>query len=400
MYNNIKTRQSRFSHGSRSGGRSRGNFGGKKTSSVNPNLYVNRAKDQIAHEEVIIKHKFTDFGLDQQIVDRVLRRGYETPTTVQDQAIPLAMAGRDVIGSADTGSGKTAAFVLPLLHKMVRDRNQKALIIVPTRELAVQIDDEIRLFSAGLGINTATIIGGAGFGNQLRMLQRRPQFVIGTPGRLKDHLNRKTLRIGDFSNLVLDEADRMVEMGFIDDIRTIVSMLPAHRQSLFFSATIMPEVRGLINSFMKDPASVSVKTRDTSENVDQDVVKFTDAYSKFTSLNDMLADEAFKKVLIFGRTKHGVEKLNDALLERGFKTVSIHGNKSQPQRQRALQDFKQDRATIMIATDVAARGLDIPNVSHVINYDAPDSYQDYIHRIGRTGRANNKGIALTFVSHY
>lgn len=400
MYKNTKTSYRRFSAGpnharSNRGGRS--NAGPRRGSYINPDLFVSKA---VAGPELAvtpITHTFNDFGLDPVITERIARRGFTTPTPIQDQSILPIMAGRDVIGIADTGTGKTAAFILPLLHKLFRDRSARALIIVPTRELAVQIEDELRAFSNGLPIFSALLIGGGGFGTQLKALQRRPQFVIGTPGRLKDHLTRGTLRLEDVSNLVLDEADRMVEMGFITDVRALISRMNHERQSLFFSATIMPEVRNLINSFMKNPETVSVKTRDTSQNVEQDVVRFTDNFHKVSLLHGMLSQEEFKKVLIFGRTKHGVEKLHESLKERGIRSVSIHGNKNQGQRQRALQEFKQDHAQVMVATDVAARGLDIPDVSHVINYDLPDNYSDYIHRIGRTGRANKKGIALTFV---
>lgn len=395
MYNNIKSRHSRFGSRNRSGGR--GFRAANKNNGINPNVYVNKAAGAVEEAPVVITHTFSDFGFNPQLLERITRRGFTSPTPIQDQSIPLTMQGQDVIGIADTGTGKTAAFLLPILHKMLYNRNEKALIIVPTRELAVQIEDELRAFTPGLQIFSALCIGGAGFGNQVRALQRRPQFIIGTPGRLKDHINRRTLRLNDVTNLVLDEADRMVEMGFIDDIRMLLSQLPAERQSLFFSATVMPEVKNLINSFLKNPVTVSVKKRDTSANVDQDVIRYTDAFSKLSLLHDILAHEESKKVLIFGRTKHGVEKLCEELQDRGFSAVSIHGNKSQPQRQRALDDFKQNRAQIMVATDVAARGLDIPNVTHVINYDVPENYADYIHRIGRTGRANNKGKALTFI---
>lgn len=395
MYNNIKSNYSRFGSRNRSGGR--GGSRGQRNNGINPNIYVNKSAIETVEEKIEIKHKFTDFAFNPMLIERINRRGYITPTPIQDQTIPLIMNGRDVIGIADTGTGKTAAFLLPILHKMLHNRNEKALIIVPTRELAVQIEDELRAFSPGLQIFSALCIGGTGFGNQVRALQRRPQFIIGTPGRLKDHMNRRTMHLNDVTNLVLDEADRMVEMGFIEDIRALISNLPTTRQSLFFSATVMPEVKNLVNSFLNNPVTVSVKKRDTSANVDQDVVRYTDSFSKLSLLHDILAHEESKKVLIFGRTKHGVEKLNEELQDRGFSAVSIHGNKSQPQRQRALDDFKQNRAQIMVATDVAARGLDIPNVTHVINYDVPENYADYIHRIGRTGRANNKGKALTFV---
>lgn len=393
MYNNVKTRGRGFRGGRGSGGRSRRS----SSSGVNPSMYINKAVETVDQVAEPITHRFSDFSLNAQIVERIQARGYVTPTPIQDKSIPVIMAGRDVIGIADTGTGKTAAFLLPMLHKFLRDRMQKALIVVPTRELAVQIDDELRAFARGLPIHSALLLGGNGYGAQLQALRRNPQFIIGTPGRLKDHLQRRTLRLNEVNNLVLDEADRMVEMGFINDVRMLISELPRDRQSLFFSATITPEVSRLIAQFTNNPETVSVKTRDTSQNVDQDIIRFTDPFHRMTLLHELLVQEEFRKVLIFGRTKHGVEKLSKALEERGISNVSIHGNKNQSQRQRALSEFKENRAQVLVATDVAARGLDIPDVTHVINYDVPENYADYVHRIGRTGRANKKGKALTFV---
>lgn len=381
-------------------GRSRG-FGSRSRrpafSGTNSSLYVNKVVELPDQIQEPITHTFEDFLLNPIVLARVKAKGYVTPTPIQDKAIPIVMSGRDVIGLADTGTGKTAAFLLPLLDKFLKDRFQKVLIIVPTRELAVQIDEELKAFAQGMNFHSALCLGGSGYGSQFNALRRSPRFVIGTPGRLKDHVNQRTLRLHDFNNLVLDEADRMVDMGFIKDVRELVSQLPRERQSLFFSATISPEVRTLIQNFTTNPETVSVKKRETSQNVDQDIVRYTDNFHKMTLLHNILLQEDAKKVLIFGRTKHGVQKLSDALVERGFGTASIHGNKSQSQRQRALDDFKKNRVQILAATDVAARGLDIPDVTHVINFDAPEQYADYIHRIGRTGRANKTGKALTFV---
>ncbi len=395
MYNNTRTSRRPFL------GRSRQQrFGrhGPKSTTVDPLRFINKSADQPIERPYEPTHTFSDFGLNSQIVERVSRHGYVTPTPIQDQAIPVVMTNTDIIGLADTGTGKTAVFLLPLIDKMLSDRSQKALIIVPTRELAVQIDEELKAFASGLPIYSAVCIGGNGYGHQDRALQRRPQFVIGTPGRLKDHFERRTLRLNDVQNLVIDEADRLVDMGFIRDIRLLVGKLPIDRQTLFFSATMAPEVQDMVQTFLRSPQTISVKKRETSINVDQDVIHFTDNYHKMTLLHDLLAKAEFKKVLIFGRTKHGVEKLNEALRERGFSSISIHGNKSQSQRQRSLNEFKANQAQVMVATDVAARGLDIPNVTHVINFDLPQSFGDYIHRIGRTGRADQKGVALTFVS--
>lgn len=397
MYNNTRTSRRPPI------GRSRASrFARRKTassgSSINPSRYINKSEDLPTELPYVATHTFSDFGLNSQVLERVARHGYITPTPIQDQAIPAVMAGNDVIGLADTGTGKTAVFLLPLIHRMLGDRTQKCLIIVPTRELAVQIDEELKVFAYGLPIYSAVCIGGNGYGHQDRALQRRPQFVIGTPGRLKDHLERRTLHLHDFQNLVIDEADRLVDMGFIQDIRVLVGKLPPLRQTLFFSATMPPEVQGMVHSFLRNPQSISVKKRETSVNVDQDVIRYTDNFHKMSLLCEWLTKDECKKVLIFGRTKHGVERLCDELVARGFSATSIHGNKSQSQRQRSLNEFKDNKTQILVATDVAARGLDIPHVTHVINFDQPQSYGDYIHRIGRTGRADQKGKALTFVS--
>ncbi|QQG50281.1 MAG: DEAD/DEAH box helicase [Candidatus Berkelbacteria bacterium] len=360
-------------------------------------MYINKAVDVPDQVNEPIVHRFEDFQLAERIVERVKARGFTTPTPIQDKTIPLICSGRDVIGVAATGTGKTAAFLLPLINKFLKDPTQKSLIIVPTRELAVQINEELRIFTEGMRIFSALCVGGQGYGNQLRALRNQPQFIIGTPGRLKDHFQSRAMRLDNVANLVLDEADRMVEMGFIKDVRTLIAALPKARQSLFFSATITSEVQRLIQEFTNNPESVSVKKRETSQNVDQDIIHFTDPLHRMTLLHDLLTKEECTKVLVFGRTKHGVEKLSQALVERGFSAVSIHGNKNQAQRQRALDEFKGNKFQVLVATDVAARGLDIPDVSHVINFDAPESYSDYIHRIGRTGRADKTGKAFTFV---
>ncbi|MEK9151146.1 MAG: DEAD/DEAH box helicase [Patescibacteria group bacterium] len=342
-------------------------------------------------------HRFADFEMHSKLKANVAAVGYVHPTPIQDGTIPHILNGRDVIGVANTGTGKTAAFLLPLIHKTFKHRTEKVLIIVPTRELALQIEDELRKFSAGSGLNSALCIGGANMGNQLRSLSRNPSFVIGTPGRLKDLIERKKLHIAEFNNIVLDEVDRMLDMGFINDIKYLVALLKTPRQSLFFSATMPREIADLARKFANDPVTITIKARATAENVDQDIVRVLRTEEKIEVLHNILLKPEVKKVLIFGRTKHGVEKLSHRLIERGFKADSIHGDKSQSQRARALRRFKQDEISILVATDVAARGLDIPDVSHVINYELPENYEDYIHRIGRTGRASKKGNALTFV---
>ena len=269
--------------------------------------------------------------------------------------------------------------------------------MVPTRELAVQIEEEFRIFARGLGLYSALVVGGASMNRQLSQLQRHPQFIIGTPGRLKDLIENYGLRLDEFDSLVLDEADRMLDMGFIKDIRTILGHMKPQKQTLFLSATITSEIDSLISELLHDPETVSVRKGETADHVEQNIVEIEGRDQKQAKLIELLNDPEFNKVLIFGETKHGVQRLSDNLNKLGIRTQAIHGNKSQPQRQRALQDFKNERVQALIATDVAARGLDIPNVSHVINYDVPHTYEDYVHRIGRTGRAGKRGSALTFV---
>ena len=361
------------------------------------NLFIKKASETSPSESYTPHNSFNDFNLVQPLHQNISKKGYTHPTPIQDKAIQPILDGRDLIGIANTGTGKTAAFLIPLLEKIYRNRNEKVLIVTPTRELAGQINDEFREFAFGMRIFSALIIGGASSRKQVFDLRRNPNVVIGTPGRLKDLIEQKQLRLTDFRNIVLDEVDLMVDIGFINDIKFFVSLLPTPRQSLFFSATVPSKVQEILRDFVKDPVTVSVQQQPTSENVDQDIVRVVDRTKKVDQLHDLLNQDEFNKVMIFGRTKHGIEKLNKQLTERGFNVGAIHGNRTQGQRQRILQSFKQNNIQILLATDVASRGLDIDNVSHVINYDLPGTYEDYIHRIGRNGRADKKGIALTFV---
>ena len=350
----------------------------------------------MADEAYAPQHQFNDFAICQALKDNIAAKGYVTPTPIQDQAIPAILAGRDLIGIANTGTGKTAAFLVPLIEKIVQDKNQRALIVTPTRELALQIGAELREFSRGSGIRWAMIIGGAGMWRQKQDIRAGAHVVIATPGRLKDLIREHVISMSQFRNVVLDEADRMVDIGFINDIKYFISLLPQARQSLFFSATISGKVSEVLAQFVKNPMTVSVSKQDTARGIAQSIVQVTNGKKKIEYLHELLIQKGFDKVLIFGRTKWGVEKLAGELVTRGFKAGAIHGNKRQSQRQRTLMQFKQNEISILLATDVASRGLDIDDVSHVINYDLPESYDDYIHRIGRTGRANKTGIALTF----
>ena len=376
---------------------------GRRRNFVNPGLridvnrFVKRAQNIESEEIYQPKHQFDNFAIDSQLKQNILTKDYTTPTPIQDQVIPLVLEGKDVIGIANTGTGKTAAFLIPLINKIILDRRQKVIIMVPTRELASQIQNELFSFNNNIFIKSAICIGGANIRLQIRDLRNNPSFVIGTPGRLKDLIERKILYLGNFRTVVLDEADRMLDMGFIHAMKEILSLMPSQRQTLLFSATLSVQVEQLTKQFQISPIKVSVKTRETLAHVDQDIVRVAHQGQKIDVLHDLLVKPDFEKVLVFGETKHGVQELSDALNKRGFKSTAIHGNKNQTARQRALKQFKLNEVRILVATDVAARGLDIPNVSHVINFDIPASYDDYVHRIGRTGRAGNPGKALTFV---
>lgn len=367
---------------------------------IHPDRFVNKA---VAREDVaayLPTHSFKDFALGETLQRNIQDHNYITPTPIQDRAIPPILEGHDLIGLANTGTGKTAAFLLPILQMLGRDRPREvsSLIVAPTRELAVQINEEFRMFSKNLGLYSALCVGGASANVQKSALARRPQVVIGTPGRLKDLVEQRALHLEYVRILVLDEADRMLDMGFIRDIKFLIKLLPQKRQSLCFSATLALDVQQLVYEILVDPVTISVKIGEVSNTIDQNVIKADSAQHKFELLTGLLRKPEFEKVLIFGQTKWGVQRLADDLDKQGFFVEAIHGNKSQPQRQKALKAFKENEAHVLVATDVAARGLDIPDVSHVINFDQPNTYEDYVHRIGRTGRAGKSGQALTFVS--
>lgn len=388
---------------SNQGGR-RGGYGGRRGGGRNKTFDPTHVilESQAAPVEVVEKevyqntHQFNDFKIVDTIKDNIEARGYKTPTPIQDKIIPPILEGRDVVGIANTGTGKTAAFLIPLLNKVLLDHNEKVLIITPTRELALQIRDELRLFTQNMRVYSTLCIGGASIHRQIDNLRRGQSFVIGTPGRIKDLNQRGRLNFNQFSNIVLDEVDRMLDMGFIHEIKEIINSLPQHRSSLFFSATMTKNVKDVMRDFLRDPVYISVKTQDTANNVYQDIVR-TGGKAKLDVLHDLLIREEFQKVLVFGRTKHAADRLTRNLKDRGIRANAIHGNKSQGQRERALKQFKNNHVQVLIATDVVARGVDIKNVTHVINYELPESYESYIHRIGRTGRADSKGVALTFV---
>ncbi len=342
-------------------------------------------------------NSFDDFAIHPLLKSNIAQKGYKNPSEIQDKAIPIGLAGQDIIGIANTGTGKTAAFCIPILNKLLRQQGSTALIIAPTRELAIQIEEQCKLFAKNSGLRGALLIGGLTIGRQFTALKGQPSIYIGTPGRLKDHVNKGTLNLSRCSMIVLDEVDRMLDMGFINDIRFLLAKLPEQRQSFFFSATVSPEINRLIDTFTKDPVTINVKTGETTDNVHQDILAYSTKAEKLDRLHDVLISALTTKSLIFSETKYGAERLAKELVTRGFKADSIHGGKSQGARKRAMDAFREGKIEALVATDVAARGLDVLDISHVINFDVPHTYDDYVHRIGRAGRAGRTGQALTFV---
>jgi len=373
----------------------RSNRGGNKEY-IDPARFIKAARS-VETVAYVPKNMFADFDVHELLHDNITKKGFTAPSPIQDQAIPAGLTGQDVIGIANTGTGKTVAFAVPVLHKLMTDPNAKALIMAPTRELATQIEDECRMLAKGSGLYGALLIGGAAMGPQLGDLRQNPSIVIGTPGRIKDHMERGSLDLSTFNIVVLDEVDRMLDMGFINDMRIILDAMAEGRQSFFFSATLDPKVRNLIYAEANDPTTISVKTGETTDNVHQDVVQYHRREDKLEQLHDLLINTEGLKALVFDETQRSVEKLSQDLMARGFKADVIHGGKSQSQRQRALNRFKKNDVTILVATDVAARGIDVADITHVINYSTPQTYDDYVHRIGRAGRAGRTGYALTFI---
>jgi len=392
VYNSAKR------NNNRRGGGGGGSRGGKRGDYIDPSRYVAVAKPTQA-ADYQPTHRFADFAVDDIIQRNLTAKGFDMPTPIQDQTIPLALEGKDIIGIANTGTGKTAAFAVPVINGLISRQNAKALIVAPTRELARQIEEECRSIGKGGGFSGAILIGGTGMGTQLRDLRNRPRLVIGTPGRIKDHLERGTLNLENFNIVVLDEVDRMLDMGFLPDVSYLLKKLAPVRQSFFFSATMEARVQGLIRNFSNEPVEVSVKSGESSDHVNQDVVRYAGPHDKMDKLHNLLLKDEVHKVIVFDETQRSVERLSNELVARGFSADAIHGGKTQGQRQRALDSFKASKTKILVATDVAARGIDVADITHVINYTQPQTYMDYTHRIGRAGRAGRVGHALTFVTH-
>ena len=346
---------------------------------------------------------FNKFGLTDPLVQGILATGYTAPTEIQSQAIPAAIAGSDIIGCAQTGTGKTAAFVLPMLDRLSHNRNGgkravRSLILTPTRELAVQIERSILGYGRFTDLKALAVYGGVSINEQIKSLARGVDIVVATPGRLIDHIERRTINLTGIEILVLDEADRMLDMGFIKDVRRIVGCIPKNRQTLLFSATISPEVKSLSASMLKSPKVIQIgRPRNPIDTITQHIYS-VEKPLKMDLLLHIIEDWRMFSVLVFSRTKHGADKISRKLKQAGVVAVAIHSDRTQNQRQRALDGFRSGKFQVMVATDIAARGIDVQGISHVINYDVPTHAEDYVHRIGRTGRAEATGDAITFVS--
>ncbi|MDD5675360.1 MAG: DEAD/DEAH box helicase [Chitinivibrionales bacterium] len=347
---------------------------------------------------------FTKFGLSEPILQGVYASGYSIPTDIQKQAIPLVLSGRDIIGCAPTGTGKTAAFVLPILHRLGcaphgnGRRLPRVLVLTPTRELAQQIEESVLTYGTYTEIRPCSIYGGANIMNQMRDLKLGVDIVIATPGRLLDHLHRHTIDLSHIEILVLDEADRMYDMGFINDVRNIIGRIPQQRQTLLFSATMPSEIRSLVASILRNPQHLEIGQLNAPVTTVTQKFYSIAQQLKLDLLVHILEKEAVEIMLVFTRTKHGADKITKRLISRGINATAIHGNRSQSQREHALDGFKQRKYKVLVATDLAARGIDVDGISHVVNYDTPVYAESYIHRIGRTGRAEALGEALTFVA--
>jgi ATP-dependent RNA helicase RhlE len=345
--------------------------------------------------------KFESLGLNPSLLKAVQELGFQHPTPIQVKAIPPVLEGRDMIGCAQTGTGKTAAFLLPVMHRLMAGvkGGTRVLVLEPTRELAAQVEEDFRDLGKHSHLRCATVYGGVGFGNQTTALRQGFDIIVATPGRLLDHMERGNAKFDKLTVLVLDEADRMMDMGFIPDLRRILSKLPKVRQTLFFSATMPPEIERLSREMLKDPIKIDVGRRPTPATGITAAVYPVAQNRKTSLLTLLLRGQNMSSVLVFTRTKHRAERLGEQLQSRGFSVAIIHGNRSQGQREQALDQFKDGKAQVMVATDIAARGLDIQDISHVINYDVPNTAEDYVHRIGRTGRAQAIGDAFTLVAY-
>jgi ATP-dependent RNA helicase RhlE len=347
-----------------------------------------------------IEHtSFATLGLSQPVLAAIADAGYSEPTPIQSQAIPLIVQGRDVMGLAQTGTGKTAAFTLPIVNRLLDGpRRTRVLVLTPTRELCIQVEESVRKYAKHAPLGVAAVYGGVPLEPQQKKLRAGVDIVVATPGRLIDHLDRQNVVFDDLEVLVLDEADRMLDMGFAPQINKIVDQIPSYRQTLLFSATMPPEVEALARKYLRKPVVVQVGRRSGVANTVTHAVYPVPKEKKTALLASLLDKEELDSVLVFVRTKHGADKVVNDLEKHGIRATAMHADKTQPQRVKALEDFKAGKVRVLVATDIAQRGLDISGISHVINFDVPQQAEDYVHRIGRTGRALNEGDAFTFMS--
>ncbi len=384
------------------GGGSRGRSGGGRRLPPQPSYkqYMFTPTDdsgELKFAPYEVTQKFHDFALDDFILTNIDKKGYEKPTEIQEKTLQAIMDGKDMLGLANTGSGKTAAFLIPIIHRMLSGVKSRLLVMTPTRELADQIQTEFKWIAAGTFLRSVVVVGGANARNQIMDIKRGVHCIVATPGRLKDLYDRGVIDFSDYGHVVLDEFDRMLDMGFINDIKEIMAMLPAEKQTVLFSATMSKDIERHVHSFLKEPVQVTIKSEPVGSRVAQEVVFYTTGIDKKKKLHDLLEKDKEGKYLIFTRTKREADRVSDDLRDLGASVDALHGDKSQNLRQRITNNFRTNKIRILIATDVAARGLDIPDVSHVINFDEPATREDYVHRIGRTARAGKQGTAYTFV---
>ncbi|WP_321515722.1 DEAD/DEAH box helicase [Marinifilum fragile] len=370
----------------------------KSASELNPEMLVKKATQTIV-KPYVSERDYAQLNLHRFLSKNIAQKGYKNPTEIQEKCIDLLISGKNLIGIAATGTGKTGAFLIPIVQQMLEGNNITGLVVVPTRELAQQVQDEFKSLTRGTDLTSACFIGGTSVSKDLSLAKRKISLIVGTPGRLNDLIDRNALKIGNTPILVLDEFDRMLDMGFIRDIQKIVSKMNSRKQTMLFSATMDSSQENLIKQIIKNPLRINVSSgTKSSDNVDQNIIRVGKDENKFDVLFNLVNKASFKKVILFAETKRTVDRLSKQLVKSGIKSDVIHGDKSQNYRSNAIKLFKSGKTKILVATDVAARGIDIKGVTHVINYQLPQTMDSYIHRIGRTGRAETTGIAYTFVN--
>lgn len=399
--NNIKTKQrsSNFSRNSNSGNFSRRTINKKRraTSNLDPNKLIKKAVETVTPKVLTPTQTFEQMPMHQKLKANIAKKGFVHPTQIQQDTFEHLVAGRDLLGVANTGTGKTGAFLIPIIEQLLNGESFTSLVVVPTRELALQVEEEFKSLTYGLGLYVSSFIGGTSVGRDIGQLRRKNHLIIGTPGRLMDLADRKALRLQDVSVLILDEFDRMLDMGFVNDIKKMVRSMGERKQTMLFSATVDPTQKSLIKELLTDPMEVKVSTGTTTDQVEQDIIRVPQGGDKFNMLIELIAAKGFEKVLLFAETKRMVDKVSKKLGQSGVTVDLIHGNKTQNYRNKALDKFKRGRVQVLVATDVAARGIDVSDITHVINYELPLTLDSYVHRIGRTGRAGKRGKAFTFV---